>query len=98
MCSIVSEPIALQLRQQTGNIYLHAQIYAGFMYVGAASCMWLLRAWKIGELEAIAAYEDKALDHVKALGAESSEFQRVVSTASYRKSSVFKRLVKWKKV
>ena len=98
MCSTVSEPIALQLRQQTGNIYLHAQIYAGFMYVGAALCMWLLRAWKIGELEAIAAYEEKALDHVKALGAESSEFQRVVSTASYRKSSVFKRLVKWNKV
>lgn len=47
----VSEAIALELRQATGNIYLHAQIFTGFMFIGAACCMWFLRAWKIGELQ-----------------------------------------------
>lgn len=45
-----SEPIALELRTTTGDIYLHAQIFTGFMYIGAAICMWFLRAWKISEL------------------------------------------------
>ncbi|KAI9782849.1 MAG: hypothetical protein M1835_003926 [Candelina submexicana] len=44
-----SEAIALELRRATGNIYLHAQVFTGLMYIGAALCMWFLRAWKIGE-------------------------------------------------
>ena len=46
-----SEPIGLQLRRDSGNIYLDAQLFAGFMYVGGAICMWFVRAWKIAELE-----------------------------------------------
>ncbi len=46
-----AEPIGLELRRTSGDIYLHAQIFTGFMYIAAALCMWLLRAWKIGELE-----------------------------------------------
>ena len=46
-----SEPIGLQLRRDSGNIYLDAQLFAGFMYLGGAICMWFLRAWKIAELE-----------------------------------------------
>lgn len=46
-----SEPIGLQLRQTTGAVYLHAQIFCGMVYIGAAICAWLLRAWKIRELE-----------------------------------------------
>lgn len=46
-----SEPIGLELRAKTGDVYEHAQLFTGFMYVGAAICMWFLRAWKIGELE-----------------------------------------------
>jgi len=46
-----AEPIGLEMRSSTGDIYLHAQIFTGFMYVGAAICMWFLRAWKISELE-----------------------------------------------
>lgn len=45
-----SEPIGLEMRQDSGDIYLHAQLFAGFMYIGAAFCMWFLRAWKIQEL------------------------------------------------
>ncbi|KAI9677061.1 MAG: hypothetical protein M1817_006900 [Caeruleum heppii] len=49
----VSEAIGLQLRQESGNIYLHAQIFTAFMYIAAAICMWFLRAWKIGQLEEV---------------------------------------------
>ncbi|KAG4441209.1 hypothetical protein IFR05_003327 [Cadophora sp. M221] len=45
-----SEPIGLEMRQDSGDIYLHAQLFTGFMYIGAALCMWFLRAWKIQEL------------------------------------------------
>jgi len=46
-----AEPIGLELRLETGNIYLHAQLFTGFMYIAAALCMWFLRAWKIKDLE-----------------------------------------------
>jgi hypothetical protein len=46
-----AEPIGLELRTTSGDIYLRAQIFTGFMYIGAAICMWFLRAWKIGEIE-----------------------------------------------
>ncbi|PQE25913.1 hypothetical protein CJF30_00000649 [Rutstroemia sp. NJR-2017a BBW] len=46
-----SEPIGLELRATTGDIYLHAQIFAGCMYLGGALCMWGVRAWKVKELE-----------------------------------------------
>lgn len=49
--STFSEPIGLQLRAAEGNIYLHAQIFTGVMYIGGAACMWFLRAWKIRELQ-----------------------------------------------
>ncbi|KAI6708459.1 hypothetical protein JHW43_009025 [Diplocarpon mali] len=45
-----SEPIGLKLRRDRGNIYLHAQLFTGLMYLAAALCMWGLRAWKIQEL------------------------------------------------
>ncbi|RDL42114.1 uncharacterized protein BP5553_02093 [Venustampulla echinocandica] len=53
-----SEPIALELRTTTGSIYLHAQIFTGFMYIGAAVCAWFLRAWKVRELEGLAANKE----------------------------------------
>ncbi|KAF4631551.1 hypothetical protein G7Y89_g6580 [Cudoniella acicularis] len=52
-----SEPIALELRTTTGDIYLHPQIFTGFMYIGAAICAWFLRAWKVRELEEMALTE-----------------------------------------
>lgn len=66
--------------------------------MGAALCIWFLRAWKIGEQEAIAAYKGQDLDQVNALDAESLEFRTAISTASCRESSVVKRLFAWKKV
>jgi len=48
-----AEPIGLQLRAASGDIYFHAQLFTGFMYIAAASSMWFLRAWKIAELERV---------------------------------------------
>ncbi|CAG8958889.1 hypothetical protein HYFRA_00012886 [Hymenoscyphus fraxineus] len=44
-----AEPIALQLRRTSGNIYLDAQIFTACMYVAAALCMWILRASMVRE-------------------------------------------------
>ena len=46
-----AEPIGLELRADRGNIYLHAQIFTGVMYIAGAVCLWFLRAWKIREVE-----------------------------------------------
>ncbi|CAI7624148.1 unnamed protein product [Penicillium glandicola] len=50
----VSEAIALQLRSQSidgGTSYLRVQLFTGFMYFGASLCLWIVRGWKVGELE-----------------------------------------------
>jgi MFS family permease len=49
--STFAEPIALWLRTDNGTNFLHAQIFTGFMYMGAAICLWLVRAWKISDLK-----------------------------------------------
>ena len=49
----VAEAIALQLRDESSKnwTYLRVQILTGFMYIGAALCLWLTRGWKIGMIE-----------------------------------------------
>ncbi|KAJ5183638.1 hypothetical protein N7492_001254 [Penicillium capsulatum] len=50
----VSEAIALQLRTHRvdgGTSYLRVQLFTGFMYIGASVCLWLVRGWKVRELE-----------------------------------------------
>ncbi|KAL8854587.1 MAG: hypothetical protein Q9221_000622 [Calogaya cf. arnoldii] len=91
-----AEPIALELRQQTGNIYLHAQIFTGLMYIAAAVCMWFLRAWKIGEIEKIAGANGKSPAEVSVVASEPVEdTSRTIRQPS---SSVLMRLFAWKKV
>lgn len=45
-----SEPIGLEIVAFNGT-YTGAILFTGFMYLGAACILWLVRAWKIGELE-----------------------------------------------
>jgi MFS family permease len=48
----VAEPIALELRKSHGNyIFLNAQIFTAMMYVGGALSLWIVRGWKVGEIE-----------------------------------------------
>lgn len=49
--STFAEAIALWLRTDNGTNYLHAQIFTGFMFMGASLCLWLVRAWKIADLQ-----------------------------------------------
>lgn len=48
-----AEAIALELRTQgaDGWIYLPPQIFTSFMYIGAGLCLWVVRGWKVGEME-----------------------------------------------
>lgn len=92
----VAEPIALELRRRTGNIYLHAQIFTGFMYVAAAICMLLLRAWKIGQIETIVEPEGKSASEVGAMTVVSDHEFRHFGTPET--GSIVRRLYAWKKV
>ena len=48
-----SEAIALEIESNTK--YLYAQLYTGLIYIASAVCLWFVRAWKIGQLEQLAA-------------------------------------------
>lgn len=52
--SLVAEPIALELRRKDTKsfIYLYAQIFAALSYIAAGLCLWIVRGWKVGEMEA----------------------------------------------
>jgi len=45
-----SEPIALEITSSTGS-YLGTQLFTGFMYIISALCLWVLKAWKVADLE-----------------------------------------------
>jgi MFS family permease len=51
----VAEAIALELRHQNQEqwVYLPPQIFTACMYVGGALCLWVVRGWKIGQLEEV---------------------------------------------
>lgn len=86
-----SEPIGLELRTTGGDKYLHAQIFTGFMYIGAAICMWFLRAWKINELESQTVTNEKREVEIRdndAVPRSIPEITRHVSrTASVKKAT-----------
>ncbi|PLN85360.1 MFS transporter [Aspergillus taichungensis] len=52
----VSEAIALLLRDNgsptttTRSVYLRVQLFTGFMYIGAALCLWMVRGWRVASL------------------------------------------------
>lgn len=43
----VSPLIAMKLVDADGGRYLSAQLYAGFMFIGAGLFAWMLRPWKV---------------------------------------------------
>lgn len=99
---LVSEPIALALAQAAGGRYLTAQVFTGFMYVGAALCMWFLRAWKIGQLELLAVRTEKPPDSADSSDPVGDQALEAVawsaSGAARAKSNVLKRMCMWKRV
>ena len=98
-----AEPIGLGLRATTGDIYLHAQIFTGIVYIAAALCMWFLRAWKIRELEKLAktkAERERGVRNDDAVLGDRRELSRPVSvTASVvSKAQAAKGLWSWQRV
>lgn len=94
-----AEPIGLELRADSGDIYRHAQIFTGFMYIGAAICMWFLRAWKISELEKEAATKKERGREIRDDDAVPRSLSRHASRASVKsKVKAAKGLWSWQQV
>ena len=68
------------------------------MYVAAALCMWFLRAWKIGQIQQVAAEQEKAPGDVDAVSAPAPESSTHSATPTRAKSRIVKRLLAWKRV
>jgi hypothetical protein len=86
-----AEVIGLSLRQSGSWGYRDVQLFAGFMYVGAFVFGWMLRAWKVWELEQahmnkeqseLAIYDDGVVP------VPSTELRRRASRASTVKEKV----------
>ena len=77
-----------------GDVYLHAQIFAGFMYIGAAICMWFLRAWKVGDIRQLAAGQEKPIIGV------STQIKSESAPARHteEKNNIYEDLFAWKRV
>ena len=67
--------------------------------MASATSMWFLRAWKIGEIERIAASQGKSPAEVNATSSEPGDATLVATSGSRTaKSSIVKRLFAWKRV
>ncbi|KAI5209056.1 MFS general substrate transporter [Aureobasidium subglaciale] len=91
-----SEPIGLEIVSFDGG-YLGAQLFTGFMYIGAAACALLLRSWKIAEVDEIEGMQD--VGNVDAVTIETKVAESVKEAA---RKTARKRLLgcifRWKKV
>ncbi|KAL9109336.1 MAG: hypothetical protein Q9227_005966 [Pyrenula ochraceoflavens] len=88
----VAEPIALELRREgSSNVYIDVQIFTAFMYFGAALCLWLVRAWKVGEIEELARLKlEKGAKREEVARAEKDAEAGVVVGAENGRESVDK--------
>ncbi|KAJ5939016.1 major facilitator superfamily domain-containing protein [Penicillium verhagenii] len=80
--STFAEPIALWLRTDNATNFLHAQIFVGFMFMAACICLWLVRAWKIIELEKAGADGDPLKRVAQIRDNDAVPQEPVVRTAS----------------
>jgi HAMP domain-containing protein len=93
--------MGLELRADSGNIYLHAQIFTGLMYIVAALCLWFLRAWKIKEVEKIEnEREQLSAQQLGVVGKTPPQLARTNSRVTSVKSTIktAKGLFAWKRV
>jgi hypothetical protein len=90
---IVSEAIGLEIVAHNGGSYTGAILFTGFMYLGAAICLWLVRAWKIGELEEEASVKEKT--GLELIDIDASDRR---PSLGFKRSPFLKRMVMWQKV
>lgn len=80
--------------------YTGAILFTGFMYLGAAVLLWLVRAWKIGELEEVAAkaqVDERQVDPVTE-GIIGDQADGAPVSGEVRKTSFARRLFMWRRV
>lgn len=92
-----SEPIGLEIVAFNGN-YTGAILFTGFMYLGAACILWLVRAWKIGEEEGKEARVPAGGLVDPALGGSGDAQNHERTLGVPVKSAFLKRMVMWRKV
>ncbi|RMZ69071.1 Major facilitator superfamily domain general substrate transporter [Pyrenophora seminiperda CCB06] len=72
-----SEPIGLEIVAFNGGSYTGAILFTGWMYVGAAVLLWLVRTWKIGEDERMAAVAaGKERENTTGAGIDGGSYER----------------------
>ncbi|KAK6000036.1 hypothetical protein QM012_004024 [Aureobasidium pullulans] len=91
-----SEPIGLEIVSFDGG-YLGAQLFTGFMYVGAAVCALFLRSWKIAEVDEIEGQQDVGNVDAVAIETKVAESVKEVARKTARKR-LLGCILRWKKV
>lgn len=66
----ISEPIALEVRRKGASdfVYIWAQIFCALSYILGGLILWVLRGWKIGELEEMARMKRKEDERLARIG------------------------------
>ncbi|KAI0490047.1 major facilitator superfamily transporter [Xylaria cf. heliscus] len=84
-----AEVIGLSLRTSGSFGYRHVQIFTGFMFIGAFIFSWMLRAWKVWELEQAHLNKEQRELAIRDDGVvPSTELRRHASRASTVKEKV----------
>ncbi|CAO2650312.1 Nn.00g016040.m01.CDS01 [Neocucurbitaria sp. VM-36] len=92
-----SEPIGLEIVAFNGGSYTGAILFTGWMYIGGAAFLWLVRAWKIGEMEWEAALAGKDEREIDPLAERPTATDGMV-LENFRRSPLVKRMFMWQKV
>lgn len=91
-----SEAIGLGTVQSEGGSYLGASLFSGFMYMGAALCLFLLRGWKIAEVRNINSAMGADLSAVAADMAAKEGLREEAKKEGWR--SLLQNTMTWRKV
>jgi hypothetical protein len=74
-----------------GGSYTGAILFTGFMYIGAAACLWFVRAWKIGDVEREGAMKRKETETGEPIGGADV-------SGDVKITPFLRRMVMWRKV
>lgn len=102
--SLFSEPIALEIVSFDGGSYLGAQLFAGFMYIGAAAALWILRARKLGVMQHAAAHTNYPVENIdqacRVMEGQNTgnEIDNVLEKHGTNVSPLLIRLINWRRV
>jgi MFS family permease len=99
--TLFSEPIALQIVSFNGGSYLGAQLFAGFMYIGAAVALWILRARQLGAIQRGAVHTNylaKKIDPVTEGQDTTNEVDNVAEKHDADMLPFLIRLISWRRV